>query len=115
MHCIAPYDGDHEALKHPVIAPLGPEPKALAPPGRALPPPGRALLRGHPQNGGGRVHTIKCLARPVLRPPEGGRGPRVAGGVGVNPDLPVILAEAGIQGAASELGSRLREDESRCG
>ena len=37
---------------------------------------GRFCSVGHP-NFGGRGGTIKCLRRPLQRPPEGGRGPRV--------------------------------------
>lgn len=61
--------------------------EALAPPGRALPPAGRALWTCLAQNGRGRCGTVKCFGRPVVRPPEGRRGPVLLGGVGLKPDL----------------------------
>ncbi len=81
------------------------------------PPGGRFCSVGHP-NLGGRGGTIKCLRRPLERPPEGGRGPLVCTGwvgrVGARPDLPVIPAKAGIHWGTSKVGPRFRGDD-RCG
>ena len=86
------------------ITSFGPGFKALAPPGCALPtarpragrssrksstggfliahhpPPGGRFCSGSHPNFGGRGGTIKRLHRPLVRPPEGGRGPRVRRG-----------------------------------
>jgi hypothetical protein len=64
------------------IVRLWPGIKGVSPPGRALPPPGRAHYTGSHPNCGGRGGTIKRLRRPLLRPPEGGRGPMLYGVVG---------------------------------